>query len=179
MPNYKIINSEIEPLYSQSVVTVYATNSSQQGLVYTVNTAAQTIGAADFLTVQVTNPSSSTRTVYINTIFGGSTAAINLSLLRNASFAAAGTSLTPRNNNWSYSDSSQCSSKYTTSGSDPTSGGTLLESLYQNSGNFYLPYQGQLIISPGASDRYLCVQVENPSLLTAVVVVVGISWWEI
>jgi hypothetical protein len=179
MPNYKIINSETEPLYTQSTAITYAASSSQQGQVYTVNTSPQTVAASSFLTVQITNPSSSTRTVYVNTIFGGSTATINLSVLRNGSFAAAGTAVTPRNNNWAFADNSSCSSKYIITGSDPTSGGTLLESLYQNNGNFYIPYAGQLIIPPRATNRFLCIRVENPSILTATVALVGVSWWEI
>lgn len=146
---------------------------------YTVNSGAQSVAISSFFTLQLTNPPTSTATVYIHSIFGGSTGTINLSILRNGSFAASGTSVTPRNNNWNFSDSSSCTGKYIATGSDPTSGGTLLESLYQSSGNFYIPYQGQLIIPPGTTNRYLCLRVENPSILSTVVVVLGISWWEI
>lgn len=178
MPNIKIINSIDDPLYTMSSISTYASRESQLGLVYTVSQSPQSVAVSSFLTLQITNPSASAKTVYINSIFGGSTDTINLSILRNGSFSASGTSLTPHNNNWAYSDSSICSSKYIITGSDPTSGGTRLESLYQSSGNFYLFYQGQLIISPGAADQYLCLRAENPSLLSAVVVTLGVTWWE-
>jgi hypothetical protein len=174
MPNYKVFNNIEHPLYTQSVTIGDASANSQSGRLYTINTSAQTIVAGYFV-VQLTNPASSGRTVYIDKIFGGSTGTINLSVFRNATFTASGTAMTPRNNNWSYSDSSVCTAKFTSSVTDPTSGGTLLEGLYQSSGDFLMEYQGSLIIPPSASDRQLYVRIQAALGLTTLV---GITWWE-
>lgn len=95
--------------------------------------------------------------------------------MRNASFAAAGTSLTPRNTNFGFPDSSVVTAKYISQSTDPTTGGQLLQSFIQPSGGgvIIFDYDGRIKMTPGTT---FVVRLAN--LAAATSMVNNISYWE-
>ncbi len=159
MTNYKIINSNEEPLFTDSTPSyIYG---ADQGQVYDITTGGINVAANGFLLFQLTNTSNSGKTINIIRLAGGSTVNTTLDIMRNAAFASSGIGITPHNNNWDYSDTSVCSAKYLTSGSDVTSGGSLLISYIQTGGQTLFPFDGRLVIPSSTSDRQFYIRLTN------------------
>lgn len=118
----KVFNDKGTTLYDISLNVSQFLSGNRKGLAYSVNTGQISISGNGFLVIQITNPASSENTMQLTTASGGSQSSIIVDIFKNATFAAAGTSLTPINLNWSYSNSSSMTAKYTTasSGNDPT-----------------------------------------------------------
>lgn len=174
-PNFKIVSSENDTVYVNSVD--YATIKSEQGKYYMVSASALSIVLNGFLALQITNPADSGKTMYIDRVSGGLTATATVDILRNATFAAVGTTATPYNANWGAGDNSAMKAKYISQATDPTSGGTLLLSDSQASGPFEIGLGGRLIVPGTTSDRQLYVRVTNGSVANTMSI--NIAWWEI
>lgn len=173
--NYKIISNENETVFTNAVD--FAKIKSDQGQYYIAVVSAVTIVISGFLTLQITNPANSRKTMYIDSVFGGFTGSATVGVLRNATFAAAGTTVTPRNANWSFGDSSSMTAKYLSQLTDPTSGGTLLSANSIASGPFSINYGGRLIVPGTSSDRQLYLRVTNAAVANTVSV--NVAWWEL
>lgn len=147
---------------------------ARSGKVYTVSTGPQAVAANGFLLVQLTNPAISGKTMYIDCISGGSITNTTVDMLKNASFADAGTALTPHNTNWSFSDTSIVTGKYLSQATDPTTGGTLLLSIIQTGGPDVVDFGGRYIVSSGQLYIRLTNNINQTSALS-----INITWWEI
>ncbi|MDD3268838.1 MAG: hypothetical protein PHX14_05905 [Syntrophomonadaceae bacterium] len=159
MPNYKIINSEANPLYAQST-TPYL-QGAVNGQIYDITTGSIDVAANGFLLVQLNIPAETNKTVYIIRLAGGATVNTRLDILRNAAFSGSGTAITPHNNNWSYLDSSTCTAKYSNSASDTTSGGELMITLIQNGGQMLVAFDGRLVIPSSSTERQFYIRIKN------------------
>ncbi len=182
--NDKVFNESVAPLFTQSVNTYVAPtvigvqeeNATQSGVMYFLTTGSISVVASGFLVVQMTNPVASGNMINIARISGGATVNTRIDLLRNASFAAAGTSLTPRNTNFGYPDSSVVTAKYISQSTDPTTGGQLLHSFIQPSagGVVTFNYDGRIKMTPGTT---FVIRLANLAT-SANPMTSNIGWWE-
>lgn len=159
MPNTKIISASSEPVFAET--TPGYIYGAANGHVYDITTGSIDVAANGFLLVQLTNPANSGKTIYIVRIAGGSTVNTNLDIFKNATFSPSGTSITPHNNNWSYSDASSCTAKYSNSATDITSGGTLMITFIQTGGQMLIAFDGRLVIPSSTSDRQFYIRLKN------------------
>lgn len=184
--NCTVSNTPCNPLYVKNttsltnpIVTIsQASQAAMQGQFFTITTGSQSVTTMNnVLVVQMTIPANSNKTVYIQRVSGGATANTVIDILYNATFAAAGTSQTPVNTNQGSSKTSVVSAKFTT-GTDPTTGGTLVNSIIQTGGPVVIDYDGRLIIPSTTTDRTFYVRLINTSGGTNSLSV-NISYWEI
>lgn len=171
----KTYSNEYETIYVNSID--FSAIKSQQGNYYGITTGAQSVVANGFLVVQLTNPANSGKTINISSIRGGATVNTTLDVFKNATFAAAGTPLTPRNRNWAFADASAVTGKWLTQGTDPTTGGTLLASMIQTGGSVDVSYEGRIIIPSATTDRQFYIRLTN-NVNQANTLAVTIAWWE-
>ena len=175
-PNYKPLTSPNELVYSTSLP--FYGYYARSGNVYTVSTGSLTISANGYLVVQLTNPANSGRTIYINRISGGATTNTTFDILKNATFSAAGTPLTPTNTNWSYADTSAITGKYLSQSPDPTTGGTLMMSIIQVGGPVVLDFDGMYIMPSSTTNREFYIRLINNANQVNILSV-NINWWEL
>lgn len=151
--NTPLFNKAINTYASPTVTGIQAENASQFGILYFLSTGPVSVVANGFLIVQLTNPAGSGKVANIARISGGATVNTRIDIIRNASFAAAGTSLIPRNTNFGFSDSSVITVKYISQSTDPTTGGQLLHSFIQPSagGLEVIDYDGRIKMTPGTT----------------------------
>jgi len=174
--NNLIISSESYPVFTQTNSIEFVERVSELGSLYSVTTGAVSVAASAFLVLQLTNPANSGKTFYINTVSGGSSVTTTMALYQNATFAAAGTPLTPLNLNWNFSNSSIATAKDLTQATDPTTGGTLISTLVQPAGVVNNLYYGSLIIPSGTSSREFYVRLTNAASVNNLSI--NVTWWE-
>lgn len=178
------ITSPKSPVYAQSTVIDYTTAVSQGGQVYSISTGSQSVAVSGFLTVQVTNPANSNKTIYIERISGGSTTNTTIDILKNATITTGvpptPTTLTINNRNWNSGNNSSMTGKYVTAtaGTDPTVGGTLLSSIIQVGGPITLLYNGEFIIPSSTIDREFYIRLVNNGNQVNILSI-NITWWEL
>lgn len=156
----------------------YSSYYARSGQVYTACTGSISVSANGFLVLQLTNPAHSGKILYINRISGGATTNTTFDMLKNATFSATGTPITPQNTNWNFSNSSAATIKYLSQGTDPTTGGTNLISIIQTGGPLILDYGGLYIIPYGPTDRELYLRLTNNTNQVNILSI-NITWWEI
>lgn len=173
--NNLIISSESYPVFTQTNSIEYVERVSELGSLYSVTTGPIAVVANGFLVLQLTNPASSGKTFYIDTVVGGSSAISTIALFQNATFAAVGTALTSFNRNWNFGNNSIATGKYLSQAADPTTGGTLISTIVQPAGVVANQYYGSLIIPSGAANREFYVRL---TATTAVNYSINVTWWE-
>lgn len=122
-----------------------------QGRYYVVNTGAVNVGANHLLVLLLNNPTGSSKIVRIARVLGGSSTDTIIQIVRNATFAAAGTPVTPRVTNFSDTDISIVTGKWITQASDPTTGGVIIYTYVQNGEPKEYVFDGRIAISAGNS----------------------------
>ncbi|OFW76465.1 MAG: hypothetical protein A2201_06550 [Alicyclobacillus sp. RIFOXYA1_FULL_53_8] len=174
MSQYIFNNSFLDPVSSADA----SVHAAMDGVFYTVTTGSQNVSqASGFFVFQVTNPANSGKTLHIRSIRAGSFNNVVIDSLRNATFAAAGTSATPRNTNYAFPDASVVTTKYTSSGSDPTTGGTLFQTVQQAGGSTVtFDYDGRVIMESSSTDQTLFIRLSNTVANSRMAITV--SWWE-
>ncbi len=148
-----------------------------EGKIYSISTGTQSIDASGYLALEITNPANSNNTIEISRVTGGSTTSTTADVLRDASIAASGVSLTPRNRNWNFADDSAMSAQYVTQATDPTSGGDLLASTISPGGIISVLYDDAFIIPDATSDRSFILRIKNNTSLPSTVSLT-ITWIE-
>lgn len=149
-----------------------AANAARAGSLYYVSTGAIALTLAGFVVLQLTNPASSTKNLFIARFMTGTSASATFDLLRNATFAAAGTTLTPRNANFASPDASVATAKFINQATDPTTGGQLLASLVQTDAAL-ADYNGALVVTPGST---IALRASNITL--TLTLSLNATWWE-
>lgn len=185
-PNNSIFNNENGPLFVQSTTSItdatviesQATAASKNGTFYAVSTGSQSIAPNNFLLLQLTVPINSGKTIYISRVSGGSIANTTIDLFFNATFAAAGTAVTPANFNAGSSNTSVVTAKFIATTPDPTTGGTRLASVIQTSGPIEVNYDGRFIVVATTTTRTFYVRLVNNSSQTNLLSV-NVSYWEL
>ncbi len=178
--NNLVFNTSENPLHCSTTVVDPVVSSSLQtdytsaGLLYVVSSATVALLASGFLVMQISNPSGSGKNINIAQMSFGTSGNTTVDIFKNATFAVAGTSVTPQNRNTAFSNSSVMTAKYTTSASDPTTGGSLWTSTSLTDGSFYVNYDGTFVVAP---NNTFYVRLTN---LTLVVnrMSVNVTWWE-
>lgn len=185
-PNKSVFNNENDPLYVQNVTSVSdATVISPQeaaaaldGNFYNISTGSLSVAANGFLTVQLTIPINSNRTIYIARVSGGAITNTTIDIFFNATFAAAGTALTPVNTNTSSSNTSVVTGKYLTGAADPTTGGTRLASIIQTGGPVLVDYDGRIIIPATTTTRTFYIRLANNTNQVNLLSI-NVGYWEL
>ena len=175
MPNFHIVSNANDPLLVLNNQPF--ADATINGQVYDVSTAEHDVPANGFLTIQLTIPANQGKTIYILRLIGGSTVNTTLDILRNATFTG-GTTITPVNNNWSYTNTSVCTAKYLSQATDPTTGGTNVLSLVQTGGGLLLPFDGRLVIPSSTTDRYFYIRLSNKTNQVNLCSI-SIAYWEV
>lgn len=177
MPNESVFNQMNQPLYTEQVNTYIAPGidsspeggAAKAGLLFTIPFSS-TVTTAAPLVLQVANPVGSGRTIYISRVTGSSaTAALNLSLLRNAT--VGGSIITPVNLNFGSAITSVMTARSATAA--PTGGPTTLVSFLLAAGPVIVDFSGQIVVPSGNSLTLSITIASGSSGATG-----GISWWE-
>ncbi len=165
MPNFRITSS-LSDLVDVNNVS-FAQSQCQLGNLYSVVTGAQSVALGGFFVVQLTNTANSTKTLYAHQLMISVTGNTAVDIFRNATFAAAGTALTPRNLNWAANDASSISGKFLVQATDPTINGTPLISFVQtNAAPTVQNLPGSLIMPSSTSNRQLYFRMNCGALTT-------------
>lgn len=175
IPNNLVISGESNPVFTQANVIDYDERVSELGRLYSVCTGLISVASGSFLCVQLTNPANVGVTLYIATVTGGSAVTSNLEIFRNATLTSP-TPLTPRNRNWSFTDSSSATAGYT-NGADTTTGGILLAAFVQTGGMLVREYNGQFIIPGTSTNRTFYLRLTNTANQSNTMSAT-ITWWE-
>lgn len=172
MPQYAFNNSFLTPISTINSSVEAADN----GIFYTISTGIQLVSSASgFLVFQLTNPANSGKTLQLRSVRAGSFNSTIIDIFRNSTLTG-GTSITPRNTNYSFTDASVATAKYLASNTDPTTGGTLLQTVQQANGSATFDYDGRIIIPKSASSQTFYVRLSNSGTTTNMATTV--SWWE-
>ncbi|WP_096199097.1 hypothetical protein [Bacillus sp. FJAT-45350] len=183
MPNFNIFNSKNDPLNvflintsgspiftlpvaeleHPTVVVPIEELATENGLLFAGSTGAISVPANGFLTLQLTNPAGAARVLVFSRLSGGATVNTRISILRNGTFTAAGTTITPRNTNFSSPDNSVWTAKFISQASDPTVGGV-----------FVIEYSGRIRINPNTT---MLVRMANNTNKTNLLSL-NFSYWQ-
>lgn len=177
MPNDAVFNQMNQPLYTEQVNTFVAPaidspsegGAAKAGLLFTIPFSS-TVTTAAPLVLQVSNPVGSGRTMYISRVTGSSaTAALTLTLLRNAT--VGGSVITPVNLNFGSAVTSVMTARSATAA--PTGSPATLVSLLLAAGPVIVDFSGQIVVPSGNSLTISITIGSGSSGATG-----GISWWE-
>jgi len=180
-PNFKIISSAKEPVYISDITL---SNSASKGLFYTLSTPALNTLAKGYLALQLTNPSTSTKNVYLMQASGYTTALsssssnyIQADIYANASLNSTATSLTTHNTNFGSSNTSECTAGYLVKSTTPLSGSpTSIATLIQNTGaSIIINLGGSYIVPPGYNFTIVIFNNTSNQSTTAL----GLLWLEL
>lgn len=119
--------------------------------------------------------------IFFRTIthMGGAITNTTIDLLYNATFPAAGTTITPVNSQLGNPTTSVVTAKYVSSSApDPTVGGTHVNSIIQTGGPVVVDYDGTLIIPSTTSQRTFYVRLANNTNQSNILSI-NVSWWEL
>lgn len=172
--NYPVKTDNEGRVFSSTVSD--ATTYSQMGRLYSVTTRPLPISAHNFLTVVLTNPALSGKSLFIQRVGMVNYNNTYLRLYRNPTVTDPGLPLPSLNQNWQAPDNSSANAKYVTGDSDPISGGNLLNGFYTYM--YWEDFGGTLIIPSGATDRTFGVQIYNDQA-TGFTVNIQIVWYEL
>ncbi|GLI07642.1 hypothetical protein YDYSG_36720 [Paenibacillus tyrfis] len=185
-PNYNPVSGLNQPIYVKSIQTITTPNivsspsyaAAQNGTFFAITTQSRSVAANGFLTTQLTNPANSGRTLYIQRVSGGATVNTTIDILLNATFSAAGTSITPVNSNQGSTNTSLTTSKLITQATDPTIGGIIFNSIIQTGGPVVIDFNGEIAIPPTTTNRTFYVRLVNNTNQTNLLSL-NISWFEL
>ncbi|WP_028551400.1 hypothetical protein [Paenibacillus sp. UNC451MF] len=192
MPNNHVFNSFHNPVFTHStntytdpgIVSPPENGASRAGSLFSITGSASALVVLSLIsaviTLKVTNPGGSGKTVYVSRIgisIGGSSLLSALS--GSASFQKGGTlssptTLTPTNNNFNSSAVSVMTAQSSTAA--PT-GGTTFNAVQLAPGGLTQEYTGSIIVPPGNS---ITVSVTSSSSSVGLTITssANISWWE-
>lgn len=177
MPNDAVFNQNGQPLYTEQVNTYIApaidslpeAGAAVSGLLFGIPFAS-TVTASAPLVMQVANPGGSGRTVYISRVIASSgTAAVTLTLLRNA--ALGGAVITPVNYIFGSAVTSVATARTATAA--PTGSPATLLSMLLATGPVILDFDGRIMVPPGTSLTATVTIASGSAAATG-----HISWWE-
>lgn len=177
MPNDSVFNQSSQPLFTEQVNTYVAPGivsapeggAAKAGLLFGIPFTS-TVTTAAPLVIQISNPGGSGRTLYVSRVTASSaTAAVTLSLLRNAT--VTGATVTPINYNFGSALTSVMTAR--TSTAAPTGGPATLVSLLLAVGPVVVDFTGQIVVPPGNSISTSVTIASGSSAATT-----SISWWE-
>jgi hypothetical protein len=157
------------------VATEPVENVAALGSYYMLTTGSQSVATNGYLVVQISNPTGSGKVMHVETVLGSAVTETTLDVIRNGSFAATGTTLTPRNANTSFNDSSVMTEKFINQATDPTTGGFSLLSSIQTGGSKEFDFNGSIIIT---ANNTLIIRLAN-NANKAAPMSISISWWEL
>lgn len=149
-----------------------------EGKLYSVSTGSQSVAASGYLALEITNPANSNRMIDIIRVEGGTSTDTTIDILRNADLTVSGSSLTPLNRNWEYSDSSSITVMYITQASDPVSGGDLLTSVVDAGGSLSIRYDGEFILPSETIDGTFSIRARNETGQVNTISI-GVTWIEV
>ncbi|MBE9917333.1 hypothetical protein G8C92_25275 [Paenibacillus donghaensis] len=153
-------------------------SAAQSGVYYTITTGAQTVSSANgYMALELTNPANSGKTIRFELIRATSSVSSIISLYRNATLNVSGTSATPRNTNWGFTDSSKVTGTWVAQTGDPISGGVLLQTIEQLGGPTEIDFNGKWLIPSKASNQTLIVLLQNKQANSEMSI--NVSWWEL
>jgi len=174
--NNQVYNFSREPLYvidSNNVGTL-----AQNGLIYSLAIGSASVAALSSQYAQLTNPSNSGKTIYIYKIIlsnSGTSLGLRTNIYRNGSFSNVGTSVTPYNTNFTSTNTSLATFKY--SGTTGTLVNTqLLMTFLQPTSNFTEDVDFMISMPPGST---LLFQFENILISLLQTISINIIWAEI
>lgn len=177
MPNDAVFNQSSQPIYTEQVNTYAApgigampeTDAAESGLLFTVPFTA-TVTTSAPLVIQIANAGGSGRTMYLSRIIASSaTAAVTLTLLRNAT--VTGSTATPVNMNFGSSTTSVMTARTATAA--PTGTPTTVTSVLLAAAPVIVEYSGRIIVPPGNS-LTLTITISTGSAAATG----AVSWWE-
>ena len=189
-PNYKIISSPQDPVYTSSsssnnplnplVTTGLSAAFAQIGQYFTLNTGAQLSGANNYLYCQLALPARWTKEMHIDRIRAGtsSTSSAAIIEIRSLGTTPLGLTLTPvspTNTNLLSSKTTLVTAGYASSSTNITSG-SLLFSFIQGTGTSDLDLGGRVIAgNPTASTLYFYLKLSDSVNASSIL---SCSWWE-
>lgn len=177
MPNEAVFNTQSMPLYSlltntylsPGIQTPLAAAAAAQGVSFRLTTGTTNIGNGQNLNLQITNPSGSGKTLYINQVTGGSSANASISLLSGATLTG-GSTPTAINSNLGSATASIATTRQL-SGTHTGTPTALLTSAI-TAGLFVLDFAGSIVVPPNQS----FTAVLGPGVITCSI---NLNWWEL
>lgn len=192
MPNYYVFDTITRPVNVQmtntyqnpDIIAPPETDASKSGGIFSINGSASAtvvLGlTAATISMLVTNPLGSGRTVYLSQItgsIGGSSLLSSLtgsmSIVKGGTLTSPST-LTPVNNNFG-----NATTRVTTaqSSTGAITGGTIVAPFQLAPGPFTQPFSGSIIIPPGSSISAIVTSSATAVGLT-ITSVLNLNWWE-
>lgn len=192
MPNYYVFDTITRPVNVQMTNTYQnpditappETDASKSGRVFSINGSASAtvvLGlTAATISMLVTNPLGSGRTVYLSQItgsIGGSSLLSSLtgsmSIVKGGTLTSPST-LTPANNNFGNATTSVTTAQSSTGA---ITGGTIVVPFQLAPGPFMQSFRGSIIIPPGSSISAIVTSSATAVGLT-ITSVLNLNWWE-
>jgi hypothetical protein len=143
----------ITPTTSERVAAI-------KGRLFYLTTGVRLVAKREFLIIQLTNLSGLGEFINLGILSVSVSESTTLEIIKNASFSAAGISLTPRNSNTNAADNSIAAVKYLIQHTDPIADGQLLASYFKTQGIIEVFSGGAIKIGDGAT---LILRVFNNS----------------
>ncbi|UQZ84752.1 hypothetical protein SK3146_04007 [Paenibacillus konkukensis] len=192
MPNHSVFNPQNQPVFtlitnaysSPGTVAPPETSAGSNGSMY-ISTASNSsslglLGGSVTITLQISNPGSSGKTLYVSRIAGGTGISLNLlsSFSANFTLIKGGTLTSPTsasklNTNFSSANVSVMTANSSTSA---VSGGTAFFALPVNAGQFALEQTGSIVVPAGQSiAATLSASLSVAGVLSTTL---NIAWWE-
>ncbi|KJR48378.1 hypothetical protein UF75_1176 [Desulfosporosinus sp. I2] len=127
--------------------------AANQGRYYLLDTGVVNVGANHIMALEIDNPIASTKILRISRVTGSSNDDTTITIMRNSSFLAAGTAVTPHVTNFSSTDSSAVAltCKWITQPTNPVTGGANIGTFVQNGDPIELDFSGRIVIGAGKS----------------------------
>lgn len=187
-PNFKIISTPSEPVYTTSVSTNnpqypiliqdLAPGFAQLGKRFSANTAARSVANNGFLVLQATIPANTGKTIYVDRIRAGTDTTSVVDVLFTS---VSGTQkVDPLNTNLGSAYTTEVTAGYLVSTSDPITDGTVALTFIQGSGTTDLEFNGRIIIPSKTSIQSICIRLKNTgSGGQSSNAAISFSWWEV
>jgi len=192
MPNDYVFDEPNQPVYtnitntytSPGIVAPPETSAGATGNLYVVNAISSTslglLGGTVIITIQVSNPAGSGKTLYVSRETGGVNVALNLlsSFSGNLTLVKGGTltsptTLTPVNSNFASTRTSVMTARSSTAA---VTGGTTFFSVPLQAGPFLYNENGRYVVPPGQT---ITMSVSASLTVAGVVGTSGdLVWWE-
>ncbi len=192
MPNEHVFDKPGQPVYTNQINTYISpgivappeTSAGVSGRLFIANAINSTslglLGGTVTISIQVTNPAGSGRTLYVSRITGGVTVALNLlssfsgtlTLSQNGTLTTP-TTLTPVNSNFASTQTSVMTARSSTAA---VTGASTFFSVPLEAGPFLYEENGRYVVPPGQSIN----MTVSASLTVAGLVGTSadIMWWE-
>lgn len=172
------MNSQVYNFYSDPLYVI-GTNSnafqSINGNFYSITASGLSVSIGGNTLIQLTNPSGTNKTLYLYKFIlstSGASTGLTITFIRNGTFPAPGTTLTPANTNFSSPLTSVATAKY---GSGSPVGTTPILITVQSS-QIYTEFIDSVIVMP--PNTSLVIQISN-TLLSIQTIAFSLFWYEV